>query len=188
MRRTRRVSVRRAPSIILATLTTTSVVALLSAQAPTPAAQSAPASQITFARDIQPILEKSCWSCHSADLKLAELDLSTREAALKGGEHGAALVPGSAEKSKLYRMAAGLDEPKMPMEGEALKPAELTALKTWIDQGANWDAPVAAATAAPAPQPASITSVRRGLYARDSPDHAAHVLELSRRDGPGVET
>ena len=35
---------------------------------------------------------------------------------------------------------------------------------------------------------AGIKSVRRDLCARDSPDHAAHVLELSRRDGPGVET
>jgi Protein of unknown function (DUF1553)/Protein of unknown function (DUF1549)/Planctomycete cytochrome C len=163
MRRTPRFSVSRAPSVILATLTTTSVVALLSAQAPTPAAQSAPASQVTFARDIQPILEKSCWSCHSADLKLADLDLSTREAALKGGEHGAALVPGSAEKSKIYRMAAGLDDPKMPMEGEALKPAELTALKTWIDQGAVWDAPAAASSPAPAAnQPAT-----QSVFARD---------------------
>ena len=74
--------------------------------------------QSSFARDIQPILEKSCASCHSADLKLADLDLSTRDAAIKGGEHGAAIVPGSAERSKLYRMVAGLDVPAMPMEGE----------------------------------------------------------------------
>ena len=104
---------------------------------------------------------------------------------MKGGEHGAALVPGSAEKSKLYRMVAGLDEPAMPMEGEALKPAEITAIKTWIDQGANWDAP--AATASPAPAASQPCRAER-LCARHSTDHAAHVLELSRRDGPGVET
>src|SRR5688572_8395518 len=119
---------RRVLSIVLAAAVTGSLAALLSAQAQNPAS---PPSQVTFSRDIQPILERSCASCHSAELKLAELDLSTREAALKGGEHGAAIVPGSAERSKLYRMAAGLDEPRMPMEGDALKPAELAAIKAW---------------------------------------------------------
>jgi hypothetical protein len=49
-------------------------------------------------------------------MKLSNLDLSSREAALRGGEHGAAIVPGNAERSKLYRMVAGLDVPAMPLE------------------------------------------------------------------------
>ena len=130
---------RRLPSMILTTVAAGLCAALLSAQAPAP---STPPTQVTFARDIQPILERSCSSCHSADLKLADLDLSTREAALRGGEHGAALVPGSAERSKLYRMVAGLDMPAMPMDGEALKPSEVGAIKAWIDQGAIWETPV----------------------------------------------
>ena len=64
---------------------------------------------MTFARDIEPIFAKSCWNCHGADAQLAELDLSTREAAMRGGEHGAAIVPGNAEQSRLYRMVAGLE-------------------------------------------------------------------------------
>src|SRR4051812_42488403 len=127
------------PSVGAAAVVGGSLVALLHTQAPAPPAAQA---QVTFANDIQPMLEKSCWSCHSADLKLAQLDLSTREATLQGGAHGAVLVPGSAEKSKLYRMAAGLDQPKMPMQGDPLQPAQLAALKTWIDQGAVWETPV----------------------------------------------
>ena len=127
----------RVPSIALATLTVSLLTALPHAQvATTPPA--AP-GEVAFARDIQPILEKSCASCHSADLKLADLDLSTREAAMKGGDHGAVIVPGDAEKSRLYRMVAGLDQPVMPMEGDALKPSEVAAIKAWIDQGAKWE-------------------------------------------------
>ncbi|MCM3880460.1 MAG: PSD1 and planctomycete cytochrome C domain-containing protein [Vicinamibacterales bacterium] len=126
-------------SVFVAAAAVVSLVALLGAQAPSPAA---PPAQVTFAKDVQPILEKSCFSCHSADLKLGELDLSTRDAAVAGGAHGAALVPGSADRSKLYRMAAGLDQPKMPMQGDALKPAELAVLKSWIDQGAIWETSV----------------------------------------------
>ncbi len=151
-------------------MTTASVVAILSAQAPTPAPQSAPA--VDFARDIQPVLERSCVSCHSADLKLAELDLSTRDAAMKGGEHGAVIVPGSAERSKLYRMVAGLDEPAMPMQGDPLTKTEITAIQTWIDRGANWDAGIAlkAPAAAPAAQPAASTqpaAAGQSVFARE---------------------
>src|SRR5262245_27676787 len=111
----------RVPSTVFVCLATASVAALLSAQAPT-APPTPSAAQVTFAQDIQPIFEKTCWTCHSADLSLADLDLSTRDAALKGGEHGAAIVPGNAEGSKLYRMIAGLDQPTMPMEGDKLTP------------------------------------------------------------------
>jgi cytochrome c5 len=126
---------RRVPSIVLVTISAASLAAL-SAQGQAP---STSPPQVQFARDVRPVLEKNCASCHSADLKMADLDLSTREAALKGGEHGAVIVPGSAERSKLYRMVAGLDQPVMPMDGEALKPAEVAAIRAWIDQGAAWE-------------------------------------------------
>jgi len=129
---------RRVSSIIFGIFAIVFLTALPNAQAPSPTAAAPP---LTFARDIQPILEKNCAACHSGDLKLADLDLSNREAAMRGGEHGAVIVAGNSEKSKLYRMVAGLDQPIMPMEGDALKPAEVAAIKAWIDQGATWDAP-----------------------------------------------
>ena len=100
----------RVPSVMAFSAGLVVISALLSAQSP-PQQQAASPSQVTFARDIQPILEKSCSSCHSSGLKLADLDLSNREAAMKGGEHGPVIVAGSADKSKLYRMVAGLDQP-----------------------------------------------------------------------------
>jgi hypothetical protein len=75
------------------------------------AAQSADPTAVTFERDIRPILETRCLSCHGPALRVSRLDLSTRDGALTGGTHGAALVPGSAEQSRLYRMVAGLDRP-----------------------------------------------------------------------------
>lgn len=73
--------------------------ALLTAQAPAPATQPAP---ISFSTHILPVLESSCLPCHGATLQLAKLDLRTRESALAGGAHGAALVPGNAEQSRLF--------------------------------------------------------------------------------------
>ncbi|MFN3323623.1 MAG: PSD1 and planctomycete cytochrome C domain-containing protein [Bryobacteraceae bacterium] len=94
--------------------------------------------RISFVRDIEPIFTQSCWKCHGAAIQLAKLDLRTRESALKGGEHGAALVPGDAERSRLYRAVAGLDKPRMPMDG-ALAPEQIARIRDWINQGAHWE-------------------------------------------------
>ncbi len=95
--------------------------------------------RVSFSKDIQPIFETSCWNCHGATLQLSQLDLRTRESALKGAEHGIVLVPGKAEGSRLYRLVAGLEKPRMPMNGK-LTPDQIEAIKLWIDQGAQWEA------------------------------------------------
>ena len=107
--------------------------------------------KISFSTDIQPIFQSSCWKCHSATVQLSKLNLSTRELALAGGEHGVVLVPGNAEKSRLYRMVAGLEKPSMPLDGK-LTASQVESIKLWIDQGALWDA---SATASPVSGPAS---------------------------------
>ena len=102
---------------------------------------------VTFTDHIRPILERSCWNCHGEAAQLSDLDLSTREGALAGGTQGPALVPGRAEESRLFRMVAGLAQPSMPMTGDALTDAELAAVRTWIDEGAHWDADAATSAA-----------------------------------------
>jgi hypothetical protein len=120
---------------------------------------------VSFAKDIQPVFEKSCWSCHSGSVQLSKLNLSTREGALKGGEHGAAFVPGSAEKSKLYRLIAGLDKPTMPIGGK-LAPEQIESIRLWIEQGAVWEgaAPVITSRADPL-QDAPIRPEERDYWA-----------------------
>ena len=56
-----------------------------------------------FESRIRPLLAEHCYTCHShAAKKLkAHLYLDSRDAALKGGESGPALVPGSPEQSRL---------------------------------------------------------------------------------------
>src|SRR5713226_533845 len=71
---------------------------------------------VSFERDIRPILQASCETCHG-ELQVSGLDLRTRESALKGGDHGVAIVPGAAEQSRLFRRIAGLEQPAMPMDG-----------------------------------------------------------------------
>ena len=95
---------------------------------------------VNFTEQIRPIMERSCWNCHGQAAQLSELDLRTREGALEGGTQGAAIVPGRAEDSLLFKRVAGLDAPAMPMSGDPLSDAEITAVRMWIDEGAHWDA------------------------------------------------
>ena len=135
-------------AVVLAAVTLGFLAAVPHAQAPAPAAPAG--SPDTFARDIQPIFAKSCWNCHGPDAQLADLDLSTREGALRGGEHGAAIIPGNAAQSRLYRMVAGLESIAMPMDGSQLTASEIAAIKAWIDAGAAWGAMPAPAAASSA--------------------------------------
>ena len=66
---------------------------------------------VSFSKEIGPIFENSYWKCHGPTMQLSKLDLHTREGALKGGEHGPAIVPGRAKQSRLYRLMAGLEKP-----------------------------------------------------------------------------
>ena len=94
---------------------------------------------VSFSKDIEPVLQGSCWKCHGSAIQLSKLDLRSRDAALKGGEKGSAIVPGKAEESKLYRLVAGLEKPAMPMDGK-LTAEQISAIKDWINQGAPWEA------------------------------------------------
>ena len=85
------------------------------------------------------ILKKNCLLCHGAAMQSSGLDLRTREAMLRGGERGSAIKPGDAANSKIYRFAAGIDQPSMP-PGKKLNDADLAVLKGWIESGAKFEA------------------------------------------------
>src|SRR5437588_257152 len=132
-----------------AALVGTSALAAARFLVPAAAAQ-APTAPISFVKDVRPIFQTSCESCHG-DAQVSGFDLRTSESALKGGDHGGDIVPGSADQSRLYRRIAGLEQPSMPKEGAALTAQQISLIKTWIDQGAHWDASApASASAAPA--------------------------------------
>src|SRR5436190_15440399 len=108
----------------------------LQAQNPAPAQ---PAAAVDFARDIQPILESRCYACHGPRNARNGLRLDLRDAAMKGGDTGAAIVPGNSEQSLLVRRLVGLDgENRMPKGGDPLSGAQIALIRAWIDQGAAW--------------------------------------------------
>src|SRR5262245_53376746 len=123
-------------------------------------------SPVSFSKDIQPILEQNCLHCHGQSMQSSRLDLSTREGALRGGTRWPAIVPGHAADSYMYRLAAGLDKPAMPLGGTKLTDAQLATIEKWIDEGAHWDTDVVVAKTSPNPF-AELENVQLPAGARD---------------------
>src|SRR5687768_7060997 len=66
--------------------------------------------QIDFARDIQPIFERSCLQCHGPEKPKSGFRLDSREAALKGGQNGIAIIGGDSTNSPLIHIVGGVHE------------------------------------------------------------------------------
>ena len=95
---------------------------------------------VDYEKDIQPILARSCYSCHGPKKEESGLRWDSKTAALKGGEHGAPLIPGKSSESLMIQVVSGThtEIAKMPKKGDALTDAEIGLLRNWIDQGADW--------------------------------------------------
>jgi hypothetical protein len=96
--------------------------------------------RVDFARAVQPLLKKHCYSCHDGRKHKAGLRLDVRSIALRGGESGKpAIVPGDSKKSDLIRRITSNDDDEvMPPEGARLSADEVRRLRDWIDAGAVW--------------------------------------------------
>jgi hypothetical protein len=97
--------------------------------------------KIDFTKEIQPILQSSCVQCHANNSAKGGLSMDTREGLLKGGESGPAFEIGKSGDSTLISMVAGIDiDPDMimPKKGNRLSKNEISQLRAWIDQGAEW--------------------------------------------------
>jgi cytochrome c551/c552 len=90
------------------------------------------------ASEANQILTKNCGGCHSAAVKLSGLDLSTREALLKGGNKGAAIDLAAPEKSLLLQAVHRRPGIAAMPPTKALAAEEVALLERWVKAGAPW--------------------------------------------------
>ncbi len=77
---------------------------------------------ITYAKDIKPLFEASCFRCHGEKQKKGGIRLDSLEAVLKGGKEGKIVEVGDAVKSHLLHSVSQLDpETAMPPKPKARK-------------------------------------------------------------------
>ena len=98
------------------------------------------AQPVDFPRDIFPIFESRCFECHGPKKQKNGLRLDRPADALRGGDSGKpAYVPGQSGQSQLVlRVTTNDPDEMMPPKGDRLTPAQIAALRAWIDAGAKW--------------------------------------------------
>jgi hypothetical protein len=138
-------------SLILSTITVTTLVSSLiilnAADKKADISKLPPAASkkdLTYDKDIKPMLENSCLKCHGPEKPKSKYRVDTREALIKGGEsEEAAVVPGKSEKSPFILYIADLvEDMEMPPTDKRDKYPPMTKeqigiLRAWIDQGAK---------------------------------------------------
>lgn len=100
-------------------------------------------AKLQFNRDIRPILSETCFACHGFDDKKREgnLRLDTLEGALADLGGHAAIKPGDVGASELWSRINSTDPDLVmppPSTKRLLTDEQKQKLKTWIEQGANY--------------------------------------------------
>ncbi len=93
-------------------------------------------SDVDFETQIRPVLKQHCYDCHSQAGEESGLRLDHGANILKGGDRGPAVIPGKSAESPLFQSLSGQGKiPRMPHNLPPLKPAEISLIQQWIDQG-----------------------------------------------------
>ncbi len=100
-------------------------------------------TSVSFAKSIAPILTTNCQGCHIAGQQASGgLRMDTFSQLLRGGDSGAAIVPGNAAESLLIKKVKGESGDRMPAGGRPpLTNDEVASIATWINKGATFDGP-----------------------------------------------
>jgi formylglycine-generating enzyme required for sulfatase activity len=127
--------------------------------------------KVEFVRDVKPILEHNCVSCHREDNAKGKIRLDDKINAFKGDE---VIVPGKPEDSSLYWTTT------LPTDDELVMPpfkhedkdyplldSERKILEAWIKEGAKW------------PDEEKLSPLKRLPKQVDFAEHVQPILELN---------
>jgi hypothetical protein len=103
---------------------------------------SAAAAQVSFKKDVFPIIQIRCLECHQPGgdgYEASGLDMRTYEGLMKGTKNGPMITPGNAVDSNLLAVIdrRTSSEIWMPHEGKQLSKCERQAFRFWVVQGAR---------------------------------------------------
>ena len=127
-------------------LRTLSLAVFLMMAADLPAGETATAEPlqvgtVTYAEDVEPIMQKHCAECHVSGAQGAEATgflVDSYESLMKGSEFGPVVAPGSAKTSSLYNMVSGKGNlaVTMPHGRKPVSAEEVETIRVWIEKGA----------------------------------------------------
>ncbi len=142
----------------------------------------------SYLRDVRPILDKNCTSCHQPASKQSDLDLTTYARFQAGGTRGPAFVAGSPEQSLVFQFITAALTPSMPFGQPPLVADDVSTIRDWIKSGARDDSPSDDASSEPAVyhQPPVITALRFSPDGKTLAVSGNREVLLHRADGSGL--
>jgi uncharacterized membrane protein len=91
-------------------------------------------ANVSFTKDVMPLLQSRCFNCHGGQQTSKGLNLTSYDSLMTGSENGPILTAGDAANSPIVQLViAG----KMPKRGPKLTPNEVQLLADWINAGAK---------------------------------------------------
>ncbi len=103
-----------------------------------------------FELKVRPVLTTECLPCHGGEKTKSGLKLISRDALLKGGDRGPAVVAGDPAESLLIR-AIGQTDDELKMPPKRRLPDEVVmAMAQWVKEGAVWPEPAGKTAGPPA--------------------------------------
>jgi hypothetical protein len=94
-----------------------------------------PTKNLSFVKDVAPILVAKCAKCHIDQAK-GKFSMATFESLKKGSPDGSVYSPGKGTGSRIVDL---IETGDMPRAGPKVTKPELTAITKWIDEGAKFD-------------------------------------------------
>ncbi|MFT5413238.1 MAG: mono/diheme cytochrome c family protein, partial [Verrucomicrobiales bacterium] len=98
-------------------------------------------AEVDFDKDVKPIFASNCYKCHGEKKQKGELRLDSPAMIRKSGDSGEPVfLAGKGVESHLIKLVSRIDpDDAMPPEGKGdpLSEAQVTTLRTWIDEGAK---------------------------------------------------
>ena len=100
--------------------------------------------EVSFSKNVQPILHDYCLSCHSPGGKgyiKSGLDMTSYQGLMKGTKFGKVVIPGNSQDSTFTKLLTGTNNGlKMPMglnSTGTLAHQYILVLRKWVNQGAK---------------------------------------------------
>ena len=99
--------------------------------------------KVSFAQDVQPIIEKHCIKCHTSGgpgFEASGFAMDSYEGLMKGTRNGPMIIAGDSQGSDMLVLMEGRADPSISMPHGKMEGAtgkEIDTIRLWIDQGAE---------------------------------------------------
>lgn len=98
---------------------------------------------VSYSRDVKPIIQNNCLSCHEqggSGYEASGFSMETYDDLMKGTKFGPMIIPGDSEGSNMIVLMEGRADPSISMPHGDLDPVrknDIDTIRRWIDQGAE---------------------------------------------------